>query len=72
MKFIIMDRSGHSTLNFAHNSEGLSQAKAKFDQLLKMHHTVAFRNAGQTDYHVSRKFDPTADEALFIRPMFGG
>jgi hypothetical protein len=70
MKFNILDHTGHSELHFTKNQT--TKAMAKFEALIKQGSTAATRKAGETDYTVTRSFDPTADETLFIPQMKGG
>ena len=70
MKFHIMDATGHSTIEFT--AEQKAEAEAKFKALIDGGKTAATRKAGATDYTVTRAFDPTADEALFIPHLKGG
>ncbi len=78
MKFSIMDHSGHSVIDIddakANGDTILSvaDAMARFNALVGEGKTAATRKAGQSDFTVTRSFDPTADETLFIPRMQGG
>ena len=68
MKFQILDHTGHTTLDITDTAE----AMAKFESLIATGSTAAVRKAGDIDYKVTRNFDPTADETLFIPRLQGG
>lgn len=68
MKFQILDHTGHSTLEFTDTNDAME----KFNVLIKDGSTAATRKTGDKDYTVTRNFDPTADETLFIPRMQGG
>jgi len=70
----IMDHTGHTTIEFdATNTVELDEAMARFNRLVgEQKHTAATRKAGATDYAVTKTFDPTADETLFIPALMGG
>lgn len=70
MKFQILDHTGHSTLDFS--KDETASAMEKFNALIKDGSTAATRKTGDKDYTVTRQFDPTADETLFIPRMQGG
>jgi hypothetical protein len=72
-QFSIPDNTGHSVLEFDKAvPTDILAAKAMFDKLVGEHYRVAQRRSGETDYKVSKTFDPTQDEALVVRPMQGG
>lgn len=71
-KFLVMDRSGHSTIDFAANADALREAQAKFDELVKGQKYAAARRTGPGTSELIRKFDPGAEEILFIPPMQAG
>jgi hypothetical protein len=70
MKFNILDHTGHTTLDFTGMDTTL--AMAKFNELVGLGSTAATRKTGEKDYTVTKSFDPTADETLFIPRMQGG
>jgi len=70
MKFYVMDYSGHSTVEFS--KDETTEAMAKFNEIVATGSTAATRKAGDQDYTVTRQFDPTADETLFVPRMQGG
>ena len=72
MKFYVMDQSGHSTIEFDKTDVAVSEAMAKFTALVGAGHIAATRKAGATDYTVTKTFDQTADETLFVPHMKGG
>jgi hypothetical protein len=72
MKFYVMDQTGHSTIEFDKSDEAITEAMAKFTALISGGHIAATRKAGATDYSVTKIFDPTADETLFVPHMKGG
>jgi len=78
MRFDIIDHTGHSTIDIddakANGDTVLSvaDAMAKFNALIGDGKTAATRKTGDASYKVTRTFDPTADETLFIPRMQGG
>ena len=70
MKFYVMDYSGHSTVEFKPSET--TEAMAKFNEIVATGSTAATRKAGDKDYTVTKSFDPTADETLFVPRMQGG
>jgi hypothetical protein len=74
MKFDIMDHTGHSTEAFDNaNPEQLAAAQARFDELMKEGRTAAVREVGKSSTgRIIHKFDPTAEEVLFIPRLKGG
>lgn len=71
--FQIMDRTGHSTLEFDLKSAvDIKAAMARFDALTASGHAAATRKTGETDYIVVKKFQDTQDETLFVPAMQGG
>jgi hypothetical protein len=74
MKFHVMDSKGHSTLEFDKTDPAsVKEAMEKFEELVgEQKHTAAVRNAGEADYKLTRSFDPTADETVFVPAMQGG
>jgi hypothetical protein len=71
--FQVMDHTGHSVVEFDKaDPAALKQAEALFMKLVGEGNRVAQRKSGETDYVVSKSFDPEKDEALVVRPMQGG
>lgn len=71
--FQVMDHTGHSVVDFDKaDPASMKQAEALFNKLVGESNRVAQRKSGETDYKVSKEFDPTQDEALVIRPLQGG
>ena len=70
MKFYVMDYSGHSTVEFS--KDETTEAMEKFNEIVATGSTAATRKAGDKDYTVTKSFDPTADETLFVPRMQGG
>ena len=70
MKFNVMDYTGHTTIDF--DKSETSKAMEKFKELTSSGATAATRKTGDKDYQVTKSFDPTADETLFIPRMQGG
>ena len=70
MKFSIMDASGHS--EECYSAGEVSRAMERFSALLGEGKTAAVRKTGETDYRVTRGFDPSADEVLFVPRLKGG
>jgi hypothetical protein len=69
----VMDHTGHSVIEFdKNNTVELSEAMARFTALTGNGHTAATRKAGDPDYTVTKTFDPTADETLFVPALQGG
>ncbi len=72
-KHLIMDYSGHSTIEFdPANTADLDAAVARFNALRKEGHTAATRKAGESDYTVIRDFKDTQDETIVTMPKAGG
>lgn len=73
MKFLVMDHTGHTTLEFdPSNTVDLDAAMKRFEALTKSGHAAAVRKPGERDYTVIKSFDPAAEETLFAPPMQGG
>ena len=70
MKFFVMDRSGHTTLEFS--VEQKAEAAETFIKILAEGRTAATREAGKTDYTVIRKPEQVQDETVFIPQLVGG
>jgi hypothetical protein len=68
MKFQILDHTGHTTLDITDTNDAME----KFNELVGLGSTAATRKTGDKDYTVTRQFDPTADETLFVPRMQGG
>lgn len=72
MRFDIMDHSGHSTEAFDKASSAeLEAAQKRFDELIAEGRTAAVRT-GPAESRIVRKFDPKAEEVLFIPRLQGG
>ena len=73
-KHLIMDHSGHTTIEFdKSNTADLDAAVARFNALRKSGHTAATRKIGETEYKAPVKdFKDTEDETLFIPQLIGG
>ena len=72
-KHLVMDPSGHSTVEFDQsNTVELGEALARWTALTSTGHTAAVRKSGETDYTLTRSFDPPADETLFVPQLKGG
>ena len=70
MKLLIMDRSGHTTLEFS--PEQKAEAEAKFTALIEEGRTAATRKAGETDYKVIRDPGQMQDETMFMTQRQAG
>ena len=70
MKFYVMDRSGHSTLEFTPAQK--AEADATFKALIGEGRTAATRQAGAHDYNVIRDPAQVQDETLFVPRLKGG
>jgi hypothetical protein len=70
MKFSIMDATGHTTEQYAEAE--VSHAMERFAALLAEGRTAAVRKEGSREYSVTRTFDPSAEETLFIPRLKGG
>ena len=71
----ILDRTGDSTLVWdAEVDETVRRAEARFDELLAARHLAFARAPGSVgaDTEQIRRFDPAADEIIFVRPIVGG
>jgi hypothetical protein len=73
-KHLIMDKSGHSTIEFDPENDGqLKEAMARFKELVgENKYVAATRNAGERDYVIARAFEDTRDETLFKPQDVGG
>ena len=49
----------------------MARAAATFDQL-GIERLVPFARTGLDDFHQIRRFDPAADEIVWVRPLQGG
>jgi hypothetical protein len=70
MKFSIMDVTGHTTEQYGEAE--VARAMERFGALLAEGRTAAVRKAGAREYSVTRTFDPSAEETLFIPRLKGG
>ena len=74
-RHIIMDSSGHSTIEFDKtNASDLAEAERRFLKLTAKGFLAAEPN-GAGQHRISegdRKFDPNADETIFIPALRGG
>ena len=69
---IVMDRTGDTRHIFdAKNAKALLKAEERFKQLTGAGFTAAIRT-GSGEAAVTRRFDPTAEETLFIPRFVGG
>lgn len=72
-KHLIMDHTGHSTVEFdPSKTVDLREAMERFERLTKSGHAAAVKNPGDAGYKLTRTFDPTAEETLFVPQMQGG
>jgi hypothetical protein len=70
-KHLVMDTSGHSTIEFdAKNTVSLAEAEKRFKELTGAGFTAAVRE-GEGKSRLIRSFDPTVEETLFF-PRIGG
>lgn len=71
-KHLIMDQTGHSTIEFnPANRADLAKAEARFNALMKRGMTPAVLKP-DGHHQVTRTFDPTAEQTLFIPQLKGG
>jgi hypothetical protein len=75
-RHIIMDPSGHSTIEFdSTNTSDLADAERRFYKLVAKGFTPA-ESRGQGRHHVpdqtKRIFDPTSEETIFVPALKGG
>ena len=69
---IVMDHNGDTRHVFdANNAKELARAEKRFRELTGAGFTAAMRT-GSGDAKVIRKFDPTAEETLFVPRLVGG
>jgi hypothetical protein len=69
---IVMDRTGDTRHNFdAKNAAALLKAEERFKALTSVGFTAAVRTAAG-EVTVTRSFDPTAEETLFLPRLVGG
>ena len=69
---IIMDHSGDSRHQFnPEDAAALLEAEQRFNALMREGYTAAVRSP-EGDSTVIRKFDPTAEETLFVPRFVGG
>jgi hypothetical protein len=71
MRFQIADHTGHSTLDFARDAEGIAAAEHKFNELVRGGH-AAFAKTGTNQGRKVGALDPNADTHLFMPPLQGG
>ena len=73
MKHLIMDHTGHSTIEIdKDNSVELNEALERFTALIKEGNIAATRKTGETDYKVIKNPADQQDETLFVPQMRGG
>ena len=69
---VVMDHTGDTRHNFdATDTDALSEAEERFKALTSVGFTAAVRTAAG-EVIVTRSFDPTAEETLFIPRLVGG
>jgi hypothetical protein len=69
---IVMDHTGDTRYSFnAKNTKALLEAEERFKELTGAGFTAAIRT-GTGEASVTRSFDPTAEETLFIPRLVGG
>jgi len=69
---IVMDHTGDTRHNFdAADVEALSKAEKRFKALTSVGFTAAVRTT-TGEVTLTRSFDPTAEETLFIPRLVGG
>ena len=69
---IVMDHSGDSRYKFdPKDAKALLKAEQRFKELTGAGFTAAVRDASG-DPVITRRFDPTAEETLFIPRLVGG
>ena len=72
-KHLIMDYSGHSTVEFDKmDPVELKAAQDRFVALVGDGHTAATRKKGETEYTKINKPNQEQDETLFVPHMQGG
>ena len=76
MKFYVMNRTGHTTIELSRSPTLTPTQKAKADKLfakmLAAGMTAATRKAGTRDYTVIRDPNQVQDETLFVPRLKGG
>jgi hypothetical protein len=73
MKHLIMDATGHSTIEIdKSNIIDLDAAMKRFAELTGSGHVAATRKAGEADYRVIKDASDQEDETLFVPQMRGG
>lgn len=71
-KLLIMDQTGHTTLEFdPKNDAGVAEAMAKFEALIAGGYRAAERTGPGTSRLVTG-FDPVREETLMIPHVVGG
>ena len=71
MKFYVMDRTGHSTVEF--KPEETEAAMAKFMELVgEQKFTAATKKSGKSEYNVIKDPKDIEDETLFVPHLQGG
>ena len=69
---IVMDRTGDTRHHFnPADARAVSEAEARFMELTGAGFTAAKRTGAGTS-ELIRKFDPTAEETLFVPRLIGG
>lgn len=72
-KQIVMDHTGDSRHAFdANDQAAVAIAEKRFEELTGKGFTAAAKKAGASESTVIRKFDPTAEETIFIPRLQGG
>jgi len=73
-KHLIMDHTGHTTVEFdKNNTADLDAAVARFNALRKSGHIAGTRKTGEAEYHGPVKdFGDTEDETLFTTARQAG
>lgn len=73
MRFEVMDRTGHSTLEFGPADDEVKRAMEVFDELVgRQKMLAATREVGASDYDVAKNFSDLKAETLFRPQVTGG
>jgi hypothetical protein len=74
MRFLILDSTGHTTMEFSNDDPGIQEAMARFKALVEEEKNVAAVKTGDTSARVIKSFGDIKpdDDVLFRRQLVGG
>lgn len=71
----LLDESGHTEVRWETDEiDEVAHARDVFEEQRAKGHLAMMRSLGETanDFSLTRTFNPTAEEYIFIRPICGG